>query len=133
MDFRNKNQAQGFQWTEEPVLDFGRVKIPVTRIVEKRLREQQNEFTTIIDEQIKEKFDLKPYLLELWNQFSLPMNLSEEFNTWLKITRTRLYDTDEDLFKLHHCEHWFGFIFRNLYRTFSNSYSFCCRVFQISN
>lgn len=88
-----KTKAQGFQWTEEPVLDFGRVKIPVTRIVEKRLREQQNEFTTIIDEQIKEKFDLKPYLLELWNQFSLPINLSEEFNTWLKITPDQVYMT----------------------------------------
>lgn len=88
-----KTKAKGFEWIEKPVLDFGRVKIPITSIVEKRLNEQQKEFTSIIDEQIKEKFDLKPYLLELWNQFSLPLNLSEQFNTWLKITPDKVYMT----------------------------------------
>lgn len=88
-----KTKAEGFKWTEEPVLDFGRVKIPIKSIVEKRLKEQQNEFTYIIDDKIKENFDLKPYLLDLWNQFSLPLNLSEEFNTWLKITPETVYMT----------------------------------------
>lgn len=88
-----KTKAYGFKWTEKPVLDFGKVKIPITSIVEKRLNEQQREFTSIIDDQIKESFDLKPYLLTVWNQFSLPINISEEYNTWLKITPETVYMT----------------------------------------
>ncbi len=81
-----KTTTAGFVWKEKPVLDYGKVKIPISGLIESTLKEQQNKFTVIIDGQIKNNFNLQPYLIQAWNQFSKPINISEEYNTWLKIT-----------------------------------------------
>ncbi len=81
-----KTTTAGFVWTQKPVLDYGKVKIPIAPLIENVLKEQQSKFTTIIDQQIKSQFNLQPYLVMAWNQFSKPINVSEEYNTWLKIS-----------------------------------------------
>lgn len=81
-----KTTTAGFVWTQKPVLDYGKVKIPIASFIESTLKQQQTKFTTLIDDQIKSKFNLQPYLVSAWNQFSKPINVSEEYNTWLKIT-----------------------------------------------
>lgn len=83
----------GFEWTIKPVLDYGKVRIPISSLIEETLTEQQTKFTTVIDRKIKESFDLKPYLLAVWNQFTPPVNISEDYNTWLKITPQTVYMT----------------------------------------
>jgi len=88
-----KTKTYGFEWTVKPVLDYGKVKIPISSLIEETLTEQQARFTTIIDGKIKESFDLKPYLLTIWNQFNPPVNISEEYNTWLKLTPQTVYMT----------------------------------------
>lgn len=88
---QTQTKTNGFEWTVKPVLDYGTVKIPVASLIEKTLTEQQAKFTTVIDDKIKESFDLKPYLLAVWNNFSAPINISEEYNTWLKITPETVY------------------------------------------
>ncbi|TDX84130.1 DUF4403 family protein [Epilithonimonas xixisoli] len=81
-----KTTTAGFVWTQKPVLDYGKIKIPIAPLIESTLKEQQAKFTTIIDQQIKSQFNLQPYLVMAWNQFSKPINVSEEYNTWLKIS-----------------------------------------------
>lgn len=76
----------GFVWKEKPVLDFGKIKIPITSIIEGILTKQQKEFTSLIDTQIQQKMNLQPYLVLAWNNFAAPIQVSEEYNTWLKIT-----------------------------------------------
>jgi len=86
-----KTTTAGFVWTQKPVLDYGKIKIPIAPLIESTLKEQQNKFTTIIDQQIKSQFNLQPYLVMAWNQFSKPINVSEEYNTWLKISPQTTY------------------------------------------
>lgn len=86
-----KTSEAGFVWTQKPVLDYGKIKIPIAPFIESTLKEQQSKFTTIIDQQIKTQFNLQPYLVMAWNQFSKPINISEEYNTWLKITPQNTY------------------------------------------
>src|SRR5690606_28858216 len=88
---QTQTKTNGFEWTVKPVLDYGTVKIPVASLIEKTLTEQQAKFTTVIDDKIKESFDLKPYLLSIWNNFFAPINISKEYNTWLKITPETVY------------------------------------------
>lgn len=76
----------GFEWIEKPVLNFGGVRIPITTLVESSLKEKQQEFTTVIDKNIAESIELKPHLLNIWNQFTMPFQISEEYNSWLKLT-----------------------------------------------
>ncbi len=81
----------GFVWTQKPVLDYGKIKIPIAPFIESVLRKQQSDFTSVIDNQIKSKFNLQPYLVTVWNQFAQPINISEEYNTWLKVSPQNTY------------------------------------------
>ena len=83
---KTNTTTAGFVWKEKPVLDFGKVKIPLSSIIEGILRKQQKEFTSVIDAQIQQKMNMQPYLVMAWNQFAAPIQVSEEYNTWLKIT-----------------------------------------------
>ena len=83
---KTNTTTAGFVWKEKPVLDFGKVKIPLSSIIEGILRKQQKEFTNVIDAQIQQKMNMQPYLVVAWNQFAAPIQVSEEYNTWLKIT-----------------------------------------------
>lgn len=76
----------GFKWITKPVLDYGKIKIPITGMVEKSLIEEQLKFCKTIDEQMTEQLNFQEYALLAWNQFSQPFHVSEEYNTWLKIT-----------------------------------------------
>ena len=82
---KTNTTTAGFVWKEKPVLDFGKVKIPLTSIIEGVLIKQQKEFTSVIDTQIQQKMNMQPYLVMAWNQFAAPIQVSEEYNTWLKI------------------------------------------------
>jgi hypothetical protein len=90
---QTKTTTYGFDWTTKPILDYGTVKIPIASLIESTLKEQQAKFTTVIDQQVKESFDLKPYLLMVWNNFNGPINISPEYKTWLKITPQTVYMT----------------------------------------
>lgn len=83
---KSTTTTAGFVWKEKPVLDYGRIKIPITSMIEDVLVKQQKEFTSVIDEQIKKKLNLQPYLVMAWNQFAQPIQISEEYKTWLKIS-----------------------------------------------
>ena len=83
---KTNTTTAGFVWKEKPVLDFGKVKIPLTSIIEGVLIKQQKEFTSVIDTQIQQKMNMQPYLVMAWNQFAAPIQVFEEYNTWLKIT-----------------------------------------------
>lgn len=83
---KTTTSTAGFVWKEKPVLDFGKIKFPLANVIEKILVKQQKDFTTVIDAQIQQKMNLQPYILKVWNNFSEPMKISDEYNTWLKIT-----------------------------------------------
>ncbi len=79
-------QPNGFKWITKPVLDYGTVKIPITTLVEKSLKTEQGKFCKILDLQMKNQLNFQNYAVLAWNQFTQPFNVSEDYNTWLKIT-----------------------------------------------
>lgn len=92
VDFKNNwlvttlTKANGFKWVKKPVLTFGKIEIPVTSLVEKSLIEQQAKFCKTIDQQMASVLDFQDYATLAWNSFAKPFNISQEYNTWLKIT-----------------------------------------------
>lgn len=79
-------QPNGFKWVTKPVLDYGKVQIPITSLVEKSLKEQQLKFCQTIDQQMATQLNFQQYAVMAWNVFSQPFNISEEYSTWLKIS-----------------------------------------------
>src|SRR5690606_32200894 len=88
---KTKSKTHGFDCTVTPALDHGTIQTAISYQIDETLTEQQAKFTSVIDDKIKESFDLKPYLLAVWNNFSSPINISEEYNTWLKLTPEKVY------------------------------------------
>lgn len=81
-----KTSPNGFKWVTKPVLDYGKIKIPITTLVETNLKKQQAEFCKTMDEMMSKQLNFQQYAIMAWNQFSQPFHISEEYNTWLKIT-----------------------------------------------
>ncbi|MDH6250899.1 hypothetical protein M2347_000626 [Chryseobacterium sp. H1D6B] len=79
-------QPMGFKWVTKPVLDYGKIQIPITSLVEKSLKEQQGKFCKTMDQQMASQLNFQQYAVMAWNIFSQPFNISEEYNTWLKVT-----------------------------------------------
>lgn len=79
-------QPMGFKWVKKPVLDFGKIEIPITSLVEKSLKDQQYKFCKTIDDQVATQLNFQQYAVLAWNSFAEPFNISEEYKTWLKIT-----------------------------------------------
>ncbi len=79
-------QPNGFRWVTKPVLDYGKIQIPITSLVEKSLKEQQEKFCKTIDLQMASQLNFQQYAVMAWNVFSQPFNISEEYKTWLKIS-----------------------------------------------
>jgi hypothetical protein len=81
-----KTSPLGFKWVTKPVLDYGRIKVPITSLVESSLKKQQQDFCIKIDQMMLSQLNFQQYAIMAWNQFAEPFRISEEFNTWLKIT-----------------------------------------------
>jgi hypothetical protein len=79
-------QPNGFRWVTKPVLDYGKIQIPITSLVEKNLKEQQEKFCKTIDQQMATQLNFQQYAVTAWNVFANPFNISEEYNTWLKVS-----------------------------------------------
>ncbi|MGE4514238.1 MAG: DUF4403 family protein [Chryseobacterium sp.] len=88
-----QTKTNGFRWVTKPVLDFGKIQIPITSLVEKSLKEQQEKFCKVIDEQMASQLNFQEYAVTAWNAFANPFNISEEFKTWLKITPVSVHIT----------------------------------------
>lgn len=86
-------KPNGFRWVAKPTLDFGRIHIPITPLVEKSLKEQQAKFCKTIDQQMAAQLNFQPYAVMALNAFSNPFPISEEFNTWLKVTPISVHMT----------------------------------------
>lgn len=81
-----QTSPMGFKWVKKPVLDFGRIQVPITSLVEESLKKQQADFCKTIDEMMVAQLNFQQYAVMSWNQFAQPFKISEEYNTWLKIT-----------------------------------------------
>ena len=81
-----KTSPMGFKWITKPVLDFGKIKVPISSLVESSLQQQQKDFCKTMDEMMLTQLNFQKYAVMAWNQFSQPFNISEDYNTWLKIT-----------------------------------------------
>ncbi|KIA83849.1 hypothetical protein OA84_04435 [Kaistella solincola] len=81
-----KTSQRGFKWVTKPVLDYGKIKLPLTSLIESTLQKQQAEFSKTIDEMLAEQLNFQKYAVLAWNNFAQPFNISEEYDTWLKVS-----------------------------------------------
>ena len=82
-DLDTKTEVTGFEWTKKPVLKVGFAKIPMESIANLILDKAKSQVTAAIDQQVKNSLSLSETINSTWLQLHKPVELSNEYNTWL--------------------------------------------------
>lgn len=83
--------SEGYTWLKEPVLDFTIVEVPVTPLVKTVLDEELPEIALLLDEEIKESFDLRKEVYKLWIELQKPYLMDEDYRSWLLLKPKNFY------------------------------------------
>jgi hypothetical protein len=74
-----------YEWIRKPRIKMGVVSLPVGFIADIILKRSKDLLTSSVDDMVKENFDLRGQITEAWQQMFKPVQVSEEYNTWLTI------------------------------------------------
>lgn len=80
--------SAGFDWVTKPSIKVAGIEIPIAGLVSRKMNESLSIFSKDIDENIKQSFEIKKYVLQAWNQIREPRQMSDKYRTWLLITPT---------------------------------------------
>lgn len=75
--------ATDMQFSKEPVLDFGIVQIPVTRLIKGILNTHMPTITKSIDQEVSSALPVKTYMEDAWKQVQEPILLDSAYQAWL--------------------------------------------------
>jgi hypothetical protein len=79
-------KSNGYDWIKSPKIDLGLFNLPVTWIVDAVMSGQNDYIDKTIDETIQEYVDLKELTQPAFVALADPINVSETYKTWFKIT-----------------------------------------------
>lgn len=93
------SSIEDFNWNESPSIVVSGKSIPITYIVNPTLRIFKSKIAKKIDEAISKSTDFKPMVLSVLEKLSTPLQTSEQYESWFKMTPSELYVTDAVLSK----------------------------------
>jgi hypothetical protein len=85
--------VDSYDWVTEPIIKVAGISIPVKSMVSRTLNRNSDKITGAIDQQVGETIELKKYVLQAWNLARQPVQLSQDFNTWLVVVPTEVMMT----------------------------------------
>lgn len=87
----SKTTTSGYQWIEAPKLSVIGVNVPVAPIANIALSKFDKMITEQIDLAMSQMVDLKKYVSMAWDESQKPIQMSENYNTWVRITPKDIY------------------------------------------
>ncbi len=90
---------EDFNWSESPTILVAGKKVPITYIINPTLSIFKGKVAKKIDEAINESCDFKPYVLDVLQTMSAPVETSAEYETWFKLIPQEVYVTNAVLQK----------------------------------
>lgn len=79
-------KSNGYEWIKSPKIDLLLFDLPVTWIVDAIINGQNDYINKTIDDAIKEYVDLKELSKPAFIALAEPINVSETYKTWFKVT-----------------------------------------------
>lgn len=89
-ELTTKTSIDKYNWQKKPVVKLGMINIPIESIANKLVERSKETVAREIDKQLQENFALKEYLLPVWKKLQDPINVSEEYDAWLKVVPTKV-------------------------------------------
>ncbi|MCP4522061.1 MAG: DUF4403 family protein [Cytophagales bacterium] len=78
-----------YDFVTEPVLNVAGIKFPINSVITNVLNTKLEAFLPTIDQQITESVDLRQQVDSVWKSTHYPINIDEEYNTWVKLKPKR--------------------------------------------
>ena len=88
------SKIDDFSWSESPTILVAGKKVPITYIINPTLSLFKSKIAKKIDEAIEKSCDFKPYVVQVLEKISTPLQTSAEFETWFKVAPIEVYVTD---------------------------------------
>jgi hypothetical protein len=85
---------EDFKWSESPTILIAGKSIPITYIINPTISIFKGKIAKKIDDAINESCDFKPYVLDVLDTMSTPIETSTEYETWFKLIPIEVYVTD---------------------------------------
>jgi hypothetical protein len=82
--------ADGYDWINAPEIDLGVVKLPVSFIGDLLMGSNQQDISKEIDKAFHESVDLKKIMRDAWIGMQKPVELSHDYNLWMKVTPSEI-------------------------------------------
>lgn len=89
-----QTDLKSLDWNESPTISIAGKDIPITYIVNPALKLFRKDIEKSIDDAIKNALNFKPNVLDALEQISNPVEMSTEYNTWLRMVPEELYATN---------------------------------------
>ncbi len=88
-ELNTKTSIEKYNWKKKPVVKLGMINIPIETIANKLVERSKETVAREIDKQLQENFALKEYLVPVWKKLQDPIQISEEYDAWLKVIPTK--------------------------------------------
>ena len=90
---QTKTSPAGFDWVRKPFVKFGPIEIPVAPTVGRIIDGQQESLAARLDDQVRNELPIRKYVDQAWTLMQTPVQVSEAYQTWLKVTPTEVLIT----------------------------------------
>ncbi len=93
-EMKTKTSVVSIQWHQEPSVKVLGKNVPITNLINPALGLFQKVIEESLDQTIAASMDFKPNVLDALEQVCTPFQMSETYESWLRIVPIELYTTD---------------------------------------
>jgi hypothetical protein len=90
---------KSLDWNESPTMTILGKQVAITYLINPTVKLFKSKIEKNIDEAIAKSMDFKPNVLDALEKITTPVEMSEAYQTWLRIVPIELYTTDAELKK----------------------------------
>jgi hypothetical protein len=89
-----KTELKSLDWNESPTMVVFGKNVPVTYLMTPAIKIFRSKIENKIDAAIEKSMDFKPNVLEALDKICTPFQMSEAYESWLRITPIEIYSTN---------------------------------------
>ena len=96
-----QTELKSLDWNESPTITIAGKSISITYLINPAIKLFKSKIEKSIDDAIKKSLDFKPNVLDALDKICTPIEMSPEYESWLRIVPLELYTTDAQLKKIN--------------------------------
>lgn len=92
-------ELKSLDWNESPSVSVMGKAVPITYVINPAVRLFKSKIEKSIDDAIEQSMDFKPNVLDALEKICQPFQMSEAYQSWLRVVPVELYTTESKLQK----------------------------------